>query len=288
MLSLSVPGLRFRHRRCFAILASLTVLALLSPPVFAADPEPGTPATKATEDAAPADKAIDAAPADKAAPAAATEAAPAGAPANSAPPMPITYLGKRYPEPLPLSYAEKPITDKGIQGARLGLKEINQAGNFVGNSFELKEAILPADGDIVAKAKEIFKDGPTFIIADLESADLLAVADLPEAKNSVIMNIRSSATALRQEQCRINVFHVIPDYAMRADALAQYLIWKKWPRWFVMRRDTPQDKDYVAQVKRSAARFGVTLRAKVERCDHDVVRIETGIDRGGLLQAAQE
>ena len=229
MLSLSVPGLRFRHRRCFAILASLTVLALLSPPVFAADPEPGTPAAKATEDAAPADKAIDAAPADKAAPAAATEAAPAGAPANSAPPMPITYLGKRYPEPLPLSYAEKPITDKGIQGARLGLKEINQAGNFVGNSFELKEAILPADGDIVAKAKEIFKDGPTFIIADLESADLLAVADLPEAKNSVIMNIRSSATALRQEQCRINVFHVIPDYAMRADALAQYLIWKKRP-----------------------------------------------------------
>ena len=73
--------------------------------------------------------------------------------------MPITYLGKHYPEPLPLSYAEKPITDKGIQGARLGLKEINQAGNFVGNSFELKEAILPADGDIVAKAKEILKDG---------------------------------------------------------------------------------------------------------------------------------
>ena len=70
------------------------------------------------------------------------------------------------------------------------------------------------------------------------------------------MNIRSSATALRQEQCRINVFHVIPDYAMRADALAQYLIWKKWPRWFVIRRDTPQDQDYLAQVKRSAARFG--------------------------------
>ena len=104
--------------------------------------------------------------------------------------MPITYLGKQYPEPLPLSYAEKPITDKGIQGARLSIKEANQAGNFVGHSFELKEAILPADGDIVAKAKEILKDGPTFIIADLEAADLLAVADLPEAKNSVIMNIR--------------------------------------------------------------------------------------------------
>ena len=82
------------------------------------------------------------------------------------------------------------------------------------------------------------------------------MADLPEAKDAVIMNIRSSATSLRQEQCRSNVFHIIPDYAMRADAIAQYLIWKKWPRWFVIRRDSPHDQDYLAQVKRSAARFG--------------------------------
>ncbi len=153
--------------------------------------------------------------------------------------MRVVYLGKQYEEPLPLSYAEKPITDKGIQGARLMLKEANQAGNFVGHSFELEEAIVPADGDVVAKAKEVLAKGDRFIIADLEPADLLAVADLPEAKDAVIMNIRSSATSLRQEQCRVNVFHIIPDYAMRADALAQYLIWKKWPRWFVIRRDTP-------------------------------------------------
>ena len=188
--------------------------------------------------------------------------APAAAPptdqgeAAAAKPMTVIYLGKEYEEPLPLSYAEKPIEDKGIQGARLMLKEGNQAGNFVGHKFELVEAIVPEDGDVAAKAKELLKGGEAFILADLEPADLLAVADLPEAKNSVIMNVRTSATSLRQEKCRSNVFHVIPDYAMRADALAQYLIWKKWPRWFVIRRETPQDQDYLAQVKRAAARFG--------------------------------
>ena len=156
--------------------------------------------------------------------------------------MRIVYLGKEYEEPLPLSYAEKTITDKGIQGARLMLKEANQAGKFVGHSFELVEAIVPANADVVAKAKEMLAKGDAFIIADLEPADLLAVADLPEAKNAIIMNIRSSEKALRQEQCRANVFHIIPDYAMRADALAQYLIWKKWPRWFVIRRDTAQTR----------------------------------------------
>ena len=235
----------------------MVALGLLAPallaPALAEAPE--SPSSSAANQAAPK---APAAPAGAEAPAAAP---PAAAPAPEggiaqAKPMPIVYLGKEYEEPLPLSYAEKPITDKGIQGARLMLKEANQAGNFVGHSFDLIEAIVPEDGDVVAKAKEILANGDRFIIADLEPADLLAVAELPEAKDALIMNIRSSATALRQEECRSNVFHVIPDYAMRADALAQYLIWKKWPRWFVIRRDTPQDQDYLAQVKRSAARFG--------------------------------
>jgi ABC transporter substrate binding protein (PQQ-dependent alcohol dehydrogenase system) len=170
--------------------------------------------------------------------------------------MRVYYLGKKYDEPLPLSYAEELVTDKGIQGARLMLKEANQAGNFVGHAFELDEGIVPKDGDVVAQAKEALASGHRIILADLEPDDLLAVADLPEAKDAIIMNIRSSATKLRQEECRSNVFHIIPDYAMRADALAQYLIWKKWPKWYVLRRDTPEDKDYAAQVKRSAARYG--------------------------------
>jgi ABC transporter substrate binding protein (PQQ-dependent alcohol dehydrogenase system) len=178
------------------------------------------------------------------------------APADEKKTINVYYLGRAYDEPLPLSYAEEVITDKGIQGARLMLKEANQAGNFVGYAFELDEGIVPKDGDVVAKAKEALAAGHRFFIADLEPGDLLAVADLPEAKDAIIMNIRSSATKLRQEECRANVFHVIPDYAMRADALAQYLIWKKWPNWYVLRRDTPEDQDYAAMVKRSAARYG--------------------------------
>lgn len=181
--------------------------------------------------------------------------APSAEPAKKAT-ITVNYLGKKYPEPLPLSYAEPIITDKGIQGARLMLKESNQAGRFVGYGFDLNEAIVPEDGDVVAKAKEILSKGDAFILADLEPKDLLAVADLPEAKNSVIVNIRSSEDALRQEECRANVFHIIPDYAMRADALAQYLIWKKWPRWFIVRGTTAKDKEYAAMIKRSAARYG--------------------------------
>jgi ABC transporter substrate binding protein (PQQ-dependent alcohol dehydrogenase system) len=251
MWSLSVGRL---HQRCKpgAGLVAIALLCsvLLAPALAQAPNAPPAPAADAAAPKAPA------APEGAAEKAPAAPAAPADAAAQAAKNLRVVYLGKEYPEPLPLSYAEKPIPDKGIQGARLMLKEANQAGNFVGHSFELIEAIVPEDGDVVAKAKELLAGGERFFIADLEPADLLAVADLPGAKDALFMNIRSSATKLREEECRVNVFHVIPDYAMRADALAQYLIWKKWPKWFVIRRDTPQDQDYLAMVKRSAARFG--------------------------------
>lgn len=184
------------------------------------------------------------------------DSAKAGAAAAEKKTMDVVYLGKEYREPLPLSYAEKVITDKGIQGARQMLKEANLAGGFLGFQYTLEEAIVPEDADVVAKAKELLAAGKRFFIADLEPDDLLAVADLPEAQDAIILNIRSSATRLRQEDCRKNVFHIIPDFAMRADAIAQYLILKKWRDWFVMRRDTPEDQDYLAQVQRSAKRFG--------------------------------
>jgi len=230
----------------FGSVAGLAFGAATAMPASAEEAAEAPPAETPPTDAPPAE-----APAKPAG-----DAKAAAAPADGKKLMRVYYLGKAYDEPLPLSYAEELITDKGIQGARLMLKEANQAGNFVGYAFELDEGVVPKDGDVVAQAKDALASGHRFFLTDLEPDDLLAVADLPEAKNAIFMNIRSSATRLRQEDCRKNVFHIIPDYAMRADALAQYLIWKKWPKWYVIRRDTPEDQDYLAQVKRSAARFG--------------------------------
>ena len=232
-------------RFAVALSSLLTVLAL-SGVSLAEEAQAPTPAP-----AAAAKPAVAPSPA---APAQGGEATAPNAPALVK--IPVYYLGKRYPEPLPLSYAERPVLDKGIQGARMYAKQANKSGAFVGMGFDLIEAIVPENGDVVAKAREILKKGDALIVADLEPQDLLAVADLPEAKNSVIMNIRSSAEILRQEECRPNVFHIIPDWAIRADALGQYFIVKKWPRWLVIRGDSAADKDYLAQIQRTAKRYG--------------------------------
>ncbi len=112
------------------------------------------------------------------------------------PPVKVTihYLGKAYDEPVPLSLVDPVLTDNGVAGARIAIQDNNKSGQFLGQEYDLVEDILPADGDVVAKAKEILKDGPAIIVADLEAKDLLAVADLPEAKDSIIFNIRLRAT----------------------------------------------------------------------------------------------
>ena len=173
------------------------------------------------------------------------------------------YLGKAYREPAPLSLLKPAvIPDEGLAGVRLGTNYNNQAGKFLGLKYVLDETMVPEDGDVVAAAKKLLASDEHFIIADLKAPDLLAVADLPEAKNAIILNIRARDDVLRQTQCRADVFHLMPSDAMLTDALAQYLVWKKWTRWFLVRGQHPADVEYANDITRSAKLYGAKIVAE--------------------------
>src|SRR5690606_10462366 len=142
----------------------------------------------------------------------------------------IVYLTKKYREPPPLSLVDKVLTDEGVQGARVALKENNMTGRLLNHSYVLKEAVLPENADVVAPFKAMIDAGQRLFLADLEQKGLLAIGDVVEGRDAIILNIWSSDDELRGENCRSNLFLITPSYAMRADALAQYLLWKKWRR----------------------------------------------------------
>jgi ABC transporter substrate binding protein (PQQ-dependent alcohol dehydrogenase system) len=172
----------------------------------------------------------------------------------------IAYLTRTYPEPLPLSLVEPVVTDSGIQGARLAIKDNLTTGRFLGHDYKLIETTAATDRQsLLDAARKLFADGHKLIVADLEPEDLIAVADLPEAGDAILLNIRSSDDALRGADCRRNVFHVAPSYAMRADALGQYLVWKKWRKWLVLIGDQPSNQGYAAAIRRTAARYGAKI-----------------------------
>jgi ABC transporter substrate binding protein (PQQ-dependent alcohol dehydrogenase system) len=46
---------------------------------------------------------------------------------------------------------------------------------------------------------------------------------------------------------------------MLADALAQYLVWKQWQRWLVVKGVFPEDLAYLDALHRAVRRFGATI-----------------------------
>ncbi|HET8761843.1 MAG TPA: ABC transporter substrate-binding protein [Gemmatimonadales bacterium] len=178
----------------------------------------------------------------------------------------IGYLGQEVERLPPLSLVDPVVSEEGVQGARLGIADNNTTGQFTKQHFSLAETVVPLEGDVTAAFKALVAAGHRLIVADLPAEALLAVADLPEAKDTLIFNVRARDDALRGEQCRANVLHVMPSYAMLADGLAQYLLWKRWTHWFLVVGAGADDALFAAALKRSAERFSAEI---VEEREYD-------------------
>ena len=174
----------------------------------------------------------------------------------------IAVLSQLVERPPALSNLELPPDDSGLLGARMAIMENNTTGRFMKQRFELREKIVPVRGDVVAAFKELVGDGYRFIVANLSPGTLLRVADLPEAKEVLIFNAGAPDDILRNEQCRANILHTIPSRAMMADALAQYLAWKRWPEWFLVVGRRKEDRLFARALKRAANRFGAKIVAE--------------------------
>ncbi|KIZ35761.1 MULTISPECIES: ABC transporter substrate-binding protein [Rhodopseudomonas] len=169
----------------------------------------------------------------------------------------IGYLG-RAGVAQTLSLVQQPAADNGIAGARLAIADNNTTGKFLNQHFTLDEVRL-GDSDDSAAAATALASRNGFIIADLPADALLKAADALRDRGTVLFNIGAIDDSLREEQCRPNVIHVAPTRSMLADALAQYLVWKKWNRWLLVLGSHEDDKSYAAALRRAAARFGAKI-----------------------------
>jgi ABC transporter substrate binding protein (PQQ-dependent alcohol dehydrogenase system) len=173
--------------------------------------------------------------------------------------VPIGYLKQDVKRFIPLSRLNVEPEDVGIAGAEIALKDNNTTGKFTKQQFTLEVERVPVGGDAVPVLEKMIGSGHHFILVDAPAETLLSLSDAAKGKEVLLFNIRASDENLRQEDCRANVLHTAPDRAMLADALAQYLVWKKWPRWLVAKGVFPEDVEYLEAVRRAAKRFGGTI-----------------------------
>ncbi len=178
----------------------------------------------------------------------------------------VGYL--RWTEPQPtISLLDKTPPDGGLAGAKLAISDNDTTGRFMNQRFELSDAPVRADDDPAAILATLTDRGVRLILTDLPADRLLKLAAAGRADGVVLFNIRAPDDALRQQDCRDNVIHVAPSRSMLADAVAQYLVWKKWSRWVLVYGSHPEDALLADAYRRAAKRFGARIVKEREYTD---------------------
>ena len=180
----------------------------------------------------------------------------------------IGYLGYR-PDPGPLlSNVIPEPADAGQRGAELAIIDSNSTGVFLNQRYSLTTATVDTPDALLAAAQAQHAQGLRLFVVNAPAASLRQLsAALPD---SLLFNAGSPDDSLRSTDCLGNVLHTLPSRAMLADALAQFLVVRKWQKALLIVGPTEDDQAYAAALRRAAKRFGVRLVAeKAWRFDND-------------------
>ena len=165
----------------------------------------------------------------------------------------------------PISRLDLPPEDLGFAGARLAIEDNDTTGRFMGQDFEAEEIAATPD-TAASEMDRLLSEGVQFVVVMADDATTLALAD-QAGDRAMILNAMARGDALRGADCRYNTIHVAPSRAMLTDAMAQFLMWKNWPRWFLIHGSHPEDQALAEAWRRSAAKFGAQIVEEREYTD---------------------
>jgi len=177
--------------------------------------------------------------------------------------IPILYLKQTIVRPPVLSNIQPPTEDSGLRGAEVAITDSNTTGRFLNHQYSL-QSVSVKDGEAALKqAQQWLKQGNRLILADLPAATLRQLVAAPDIKGqAIVFNVSAKDDKLRSQQCTSGLLHTIPSRAMLSDALAQFLIARRWNEWFLISGTRAGDKAFAKAIKRSAKRFGGKLIAE--------------------------
>ncbi len=161
------------------------------------------------------------------------------------------------PGPMPISRLDLPPPDLGFAGAVVGTADNATTGAFMGQTFTT-ETVAATPQTAEAEMRRLLDAGFPYIVTLTDAATTARLADLA-GERALVINALARDDALRGKDCRANLLHTAPSDAMIADALAQYLVWKRWNKWFLIEGSHPEDQALAAAYRRAAEKFGAII-----------------------------
>jgi ABC transporter substrate binding protein (PQQ-dependent alcohol dehydrogenase system) len=147
-------------------------------------------------------------------------------------------------------------------GAEVALREARFVGQALGVSFDLVRA---RGADAAALAAEIHKlhaEGVRYFLIDAPGKVVAEVAAATRGRALLLFNVSAADDALRQAQCQAHLYHTLPNHGMQTDAIAQFLVFRKWRNVLLLQGPLDDDKLIGAAFENSARRLGLKIVAK--------------------------
>jgi len=147
---------------------------------------------------------------------------------------------------------------KASDALRVALAEAQGEPGSAGTAIELTVTEVADAAAARRGAAAAEQAGASALVTDLPAAWTTAVADAVQVP---VLNAGHTADALREAQCRRNLWHLAPSERMRADALAQYLAARKWSQVLLLAGPAEADRDRAAAAQAAIRRYGLKLVA---------------------------
>ena len=172
----------------------------------------------------------------------------------------LIFLSMERKIPPVLSNLDPILDDEGFYGVKLAIEDNLTTGRFVGHDYKAEFHRVLLKENLKSEFQKLLKQGNKFFIVDLNEKELKTLFETSDSEEIMIFNVRSRADSLRNENCKRNLLHVPPSYSMLSDALTQYLVKKKWNKWFLVIGPDENDRKYADALKKSARKFNIKIK----------------------------
>jgi ABC transporter substrate binding protein (PQQ-dependent alcohol dehydrogenase system) len=145
-----------------------------------------------------------------------------------------------------------------LDGLALALKDARLELDADGTAITLETVSVASAAAAQEAAQRAEKAGHAALVADLPADWLLAASD---GARLPLLNVGERADRLREQDCRPRLLHLLPSERMRADALAQALVARRWSQVLLLSGPTAEDRERSAVALASIKRYGLKLAA---------------------------
>lgn len=174
--------------------------------------------------------------------------------------VPLLYLQQDVPRPPVLSNIQPPAADSGLKGAEVAIADSNTTGRFLNHHYHLQSRQVDSPAAVLSAARQWLDDGNALILAHLPATTLQQLSTDPAIQGrAILINVAAPDDLLRTQHCTTGLLHTLPSRSMLSDALAQFLVAKRWKKWLLISASQPQDQLFADALRRSAKRFGGKL-----------------------------